>query len=56
MAAMGALGLGLYRSPPAPSRSFPVYFADGEVVYPDCECLREPSRPSDTFPPCPRLP
>lgn len=53
MAAMGALGLGIYQagaSPfpishfvsflipiidPAPSRSFPLYFRDGEVVYPE---------------------
>ncbi|KAF9264916.1 acid phosphatase/Vanadium-dependent haloperoxidase [Marasmius fiardii PR-910] len=34
MALMGALGLGIYEAPPAPSRSFPVYFQDGEVVYP----------------------
>ncbi|KAF9050763.1 acid phosphatase/Vanadium-dependent haloperoxidase [Hymenopellis radicata] len=34
MAFMGALGLGIYKAPPAPSRSFPVYFEDGEVVYP----------------------
>ncbi|KDQ33706.1 hypothetical protein PLEOSDRAFT_1052550 [Pleurotus ostreatus PC15] len=45
MALMGAIGLGVYfacklhfyilaRSTPAPSRSFPVYFADGQVVYP----------------------
>ncbi|KAJ7349442.1 phosphatidic acid phosphatase type 2/haloperoxidase [Mycena albidolilacea] len=35
MALMGALGLGIYKAPPAPSRSFPVYFQDGEVVYPE---------------------
>jgi len=34
MAAMGAIGLGVYEAHPAPSRSFPVYFQDGEVVYP----------------------
>ncbi|KAJ3830435.1 acid phosphatase/Vanadium-dependent haloperoxidase [Lentinula raphanica] len=34
MAFMGALGLGIYEAPPAPNRSFPVYFQDGEVVYP----------------------
>jgi membrane-associated phospholipid phosphatase len=34
MALMGALGLGVYFADPAPSRSFPVYFQDGEVVYP----------------------
>jgi diacylglycerol diphosphate phosphatase / phosphatidate phosphatase len=25
----------VYEAPPAPSRSFPVYFQDGEVVYPE---------------------
>jgi len=35
MAAMGAIGLGVYEAPPAPSRSFPVYFQDGQVVYPE---------------------
>ncbi len=50
MALMGALGLGIYEAcmfsgfqlginsqniaAPAPSRSFPVYFQDGQVVYP----------------------
>jgi hypothetical protein len=34
MALMGALGLGIYEAPPAPSRSFPVYFQDGQIVYP----------------------
>ncbi|KAK0197356.1 acid phosphatase/Vanadium-dependent haloperoxidase [Armillaria mellea] len=34
MALMGALGLGIYEASPAPSRSFPVYFQDGQVVYP----------------------
>ncbi|PQE32585.1 phosphatidic acid phosphatase beta protein [Rutstroemia sp. NJR-2017a WRK4] len=34
MAAMGAIGLGVYEAHPAPSRSFPVYFQDGEIVYP----------------------
>ncbi|KAI0050024.1 acid phosphatase/Vanadium-dependent haloperoxidase [Auriscalpium vulgare] len=34
MALMGALGLGIYEAPPAPSRSFPIYFQDGQVVYP----------------------
>ncbi|RDB23993.1 putative lipid phosphate phosphatase 3, chloroplastic [Hypsizygus marmoreus] len=34
MALMGAVGLGIYEAPPAPSRSFPVYFQNGEVVYP----------------------
>ncbi|KAF2281539.1 PAP2-domain-containing protein [Westerdykella ornata] len=35
MAAMGAVGLGVYHAKPAPSRSFPITFQDGEVVYPD---------------------
>jgi len=34
MAAMGAIGLGVYMAPPAPTRSFPVYFNNGEIVYP----------------------
>jgi diacylglycerol diphosphate phosphatase/phosphatidate phosphatase len=34
MAIMGAIGLGVYMAKPAPSRSFPVSFSDGEVVYP----------------------
>jgi len=34
MAAMGLVGLGVYEAKPAPSRSFPVFFQDGEVVYP----------------------
>ncbi|KAI5845709.1 phosphatidic acid phosphatase type 2/haloperoxidase [Morchella snyderi] len=34
MACLGAVGLGVYMAPPAPSRSFPVYFQDGEIVYP----------------------
>lgn len=34
MAAMGAVGLGIYEADPAPSRSFPLYFADGQIVYP----------------------
>lgn len=25
----------IYEAPPAPSRSFPVYFPDGEIVYPE---------------------
>ncbi|KAG7452757.1 uncharacterized protein BT62DRAFT_925297 [Guyanagaster necrorhizus] len=33
-ALMGALGLGIYEASSAPSRSFPVYFQDGQVVYP----------------------
>jgi diacylglycerol diphosphate phosphatase / phosphatidate phosphatase len=35
MVAMGAIGLGVYRAKPAPSRSFPVYDASGEIVYPE---------------------
>ncbi|KIW70219.1 hypothetical protein PV04_02511 [Phialophora macrospora] len=35
MAAMGAVGLGVYEAKPAPSRSFPVTFSDGEIVYPE---------------------
>ncbi|KAL5115060.1 hypothetical protein ACEQ8H_007035 [Pleosporales sp. CAS-2024a] len=34
MAVMGAIGLGVYMADPAPSRSFPVTFQDGEIVYP----------------------
>lgn len=34
MAIMGAIGLGVYMADPAPSRSFPVIFQDGEIVYP----------------------
>jgi len=35
MAVMGAIGLGVYMADPAPSRSFPVVFHDGEIVYPE---------------------
>lgn len=35
MAAMGAVGLGIYNADPAPSRSFPITFSDGEIVYPE---------------------
>ncbi|KAJ6440128.1 arylsulfotransferase (ASST) domain-containing protein [Purpureocillium lavendulum] len=35
MAIMGAIGLGVYMAHPAPSRSFAITFADGEVVYPE---------------------
>lgn len=28
------LGLGVYFADPAPSRSFPIVFSDGEIVYP----------------------
>ncbi|KAM0691073.1 hypothetical protein Q7P36_009844 [Cladosporium allicinum] len=34
MVIMGVIGLGVYYAPPAPSRSFPVAFANGNVVYP----------------------
>lgn len=35
MAVMGAIGLGVYMADPAPSRSFPITFSDGEIVYPE---------------------
>ncbi|KAK4232742.1 phosphatidic acid phosphatase type 2/haloperoxidase [Achaetomium macrosporum] len=35
MAALGAVGLGVYHADPAPTRSFAVQFQDGEVVYPE---------------------
>ncbi|KAK4154220.1 phosphatidic acid phosphatase type 2/haloperoxidase [Chaetomidium leptoderma] len=35
MAAMGAVGLGVYMARPAPTRSFAVTFSDNEVVYPE---------------------
>jgi diacylglycerol diphosphate phosphatase / phosphatidate phosphatase len=34
MVILGAVGLGVYKAHPAPSRSFPVFFQDGEIVYP----------------------
>ncbi|KAF2103726.1 acid phosphatase/Vanadium-dependent haloperoxidase [Rhizodiscina lignyota] len=34
MAVMGAIGLGIYEAHPAPTRSFPVLFQDGQIVYP----------------------
>lgn len=34
MIILGIIGLGDYEAHPAPSRSFPVYFQDGEIVYP----------------------
>jgi len=34
MVLMGALGLGVYEAHPAPSRSFPLLFQNGDVVYP----------------------
>ncbi|KAF2828768.1 PAP2-domain-containing protein [Ophiobolus disseminans] len=33
MAVMGAIGLGVYMADPAPSRSFPITFQNGEIVY-----------------------
>ncbi|KAK5655638.1 hypothetical protein OQA88_5569 [Cercophora sp. LCS_1] len=35
MVALGAVGLGVYMAHPAPTRSFPVTFSDGEIVYPE---------------------
>ena len=35
MVCMGVIGLGVYEAHPAASRSFPIAFADGEVVYPE---------------------
>lgn len=32
---MGAIGLGVYFVPPAPSRSFPIYNLDGNIAYPE---------------------
>ncbi|KAF8580691.1 acid phosphatase/Vanadium-dependent haloperoxidase [Ramaria rubella] len=34
MVAMGLLGLGIYQADPAPTRSFPVYSQDGNIIYP----------------------
>jgi diacylglycerol diphosphate phosphatase / phosphatidate phosphatase len=34
MIVLGAIGLGVYFAKPAPTRSFPVTFSDGEVVWP----------------------
>ncbi|GHJ84895.1 hypothetical protein NliqN6_1297 [Naganishia liquefaciens] len=34
MAAMGAIGLGVYEADPAPTRNFPIYNNNSEVVYP----------------------
>jgi hypothetical protein len=34
MVIFGAIGLGVYRAHPAPTRSFPVFFQDGEIVFP----------------------
>ncbi|KAJ6263665.1 hypothetical protein Dda_2234 [Drechslerella dactyloides] len=35
MAALGAIGLGVYEAPPAPTRNFPILFNNGEIVYPE---------------------
>ncbi|GAA6029446.1 hypothetical protein JCM8097_003683 [Rhodosporidiobolus ruineniae] len=35
MAALGAVGLGIYEADPAPTRNFPITFSDGEIVYPE---------------------
>jgi len=35
MLVMGMVGLGVYFARPAPTRSFPILFRDGEVVYPE---------------------
>ncbi|ORY31222.1 phosphatidic acid phosphatase type 2/haloperoxidase [Naematelia encephala] len=35
MAAMGAIGLGIYEADPAPSRSFPIFNTNGEIAYPE---------------------
>ncbi|KFY47475.1 hypothetical protein V495_01913 [Pseudogymnoascus sp. VKM F-4514 (FW-929)] len=35
MVIMGVIGLGVYEAPPAPTRSFPIEFRDGEIVYPE---------------------
>ncbi|KAJ9111359.1 hypothetical protein QFC19_001127 [Naganishia cerealis] len=34
-AAMGAIGLGVYEADPAPTRNFPVFNNNSEVVYPE---------------------
>ncbi|KAI9102575.1 phosphatidic acid phosphatase type 2/haloperoxidase [Phlyctochytrium arcticum] len=35
LALMGALGLAIYLLRPVPNRQFPIYFRDGEVIYPE---------------------
>jgi diacylglycerol diphosphate phosphatase/phosphatidate phosphatase len=35
MLVMGMIGLGVYFAKPAPTRSFPILFRDGEIVYPE---------------------
>ncbi|GAA5830246.1 hypothetical protein JCM3766R1_002838 [Sporobolomyces carnicolor] len=48
MAAIGAISLGVYEADPAPTRSFPVTFSNGEIVYPDVAYpLRKNSHHSD---------
>ena len=42
MVCMGAVGLGIYKAHPAPSRLFPVTFQDGEVVYPQVRRITGP--------------
>jgi diacylglycerol diphosphate phosphatase/phosphatidate phosphatase len=34
MVVLGAVALGVNTAGPAPNRSFPVFFQDGEIVYP----------------------
>src|SRR5579859_7118011 len=34
MACMGGIALGVHLAPPAPSRTFPIIFKDGEIVMP----------------------
>ncbi|MCJ1444620.1 MAG: hypothetical protein MMC23_005122 [Stictis urceolatum] len=34
MVILGVIGLGVYEAHPAPTRSFPINFVDGEIVYP----------------------
>lgn len=36
MAVLGAVARGVNKAGPAPNRSFPVYFQDDEIVYPQC--------------------
>ncbi|RMY91241.1 hypothetical protein D0862_09763 [Hortaea werneckii] len=35
MIIVGAVGLGAYWAPPAPSRSFPIHYQDGTIVFPE---------------------
>src|SRR5579859_945708 len=34
MACLGAIGLGIYKAPPGPTRSFPIQFQYSDIVYP----------------------